>query len=72
MFIKFDVFGKRMSVLRQDEQWLLFADSGMGMRTRVYNVVIPPNMKQDELVIYLDEIFHEHSSENHPHVRLIS
>lgn len=72
MFIKFDVFGKNMSVRRQDEQWLLFVDSGMGMRTRVFDVVIPSHLKQDELAIYLDDIFHEHASESHPHVRFIS
>lgn len=72
MFIKFDVFGKSMSVLRQDEQWLLFTDSGMGMRTRVYDAVIPSHLEQDELATYLDDIFHENASENHPHVKLLS
>ncbi|WP_299810211.1 hypothetical protein [uncultured Shewanella sp.] len=72
MKIRFDVFGKLMSVERKGDEWLLFNVSSSGMRARIYEVVIPPELKQDELAVYLDDIFHEQSSDNHPSVITLS
>ena len=68
MFIKFDVFGKRISVQRKDDEWLLFRESNTGVRARVYEVVIPADLKESELGTYLADIFHEGASEKHPSV----
>ncbi len=62
--LKFDVFGKSMLVQRKEGAWLLFIDS----RSRVFDVVIPTELTEQDLAGYLDDIFHEHSSEKHPHV----
>ncbi|WP_260679255.1 hypothetical protein [Thalassomonas sp. M1454] len=66
--IKFNVFGKKMSVVKKDQQWLLFNESDTGMRSRVYDVVIPQDLDIAELATYLDDIFHEYSSDKHPKV----
>ena len=68
MFIKFDVFGKRMSVQRKDGEWLLFRESNTGVRARVYEVVIPAELEESELAAYLADIFHESASEKHSSV----
>ena len=65
MFIKFDVFGKRMSVQRKEGEWLLFRDSNTGVRARVYEVVIPDDLEESELASYLADIYHETASEKH-------
>lgn len=72
MFIKFNVFGKKMSVQRKNDQWLLFSDSNSGMRARVYDVVIPPDLAESALVQYLDDIYHEYSCERQPNVVKLS
>ncbi len=68
MIIKLNVFGKRMSVHKEQSEWLLFNDSDTGIRSRVYDVVIPPDLQQTEIVKYIDDIYHEYSSERHPRV----
>ena len=65
MFIKFDVFGMRMSVQRKDDEWLLFRESNTGVRARVYEVVIPADLEESELATYLADIFHESANEKH-------
>ena len=67
--IKFDVFGKSMSVLRKEQEWQLFNESDTGIRSRVYDVAIPTDLTENELETYLDDIYHEHSSEQHPKVK---
>ena len=68
MLIKFNVFGKRMSVQRKEGEWLLFRESNTGVRARVYEVVIPAELEESELVTYLADIFHESANEKHPSV----
>ena len=63
--IKFNVFGTLMSVQRKDQQWLLFRESDTGIRARVYDVIIPVELKEEELLTYLDDIYHEYASERH-------
>lgn len=67
----FDVFGKRMSVHRENGMWRLFLVSGTGMRRPVYDVFIPAVLEPEELATYLDDIFHEHASASHPKVYLL-
>ena len=68
MFLKFDVFGKPMAVLRKNDEWLLFLDSGTGLRSRIYDVVIPADLAESELAMYLADIFHENAKGNHLNV----
>ncbi|TKB49882.1 hypothetical protein FCL40_06935 [Ferrimonas sediminicola] len=68
--IKIDLFGKPMVVMRQGEEWQLFRESEGGLRSRVHEVVFPPEMAESELCSYLDDLFHEYASERHPRVTL--
>ncbi|MBQ4863057.1 hypothetical protein J8L98_15330 [Pseudoalteromonas sp. MMG013] len=68
MVIKFNVFGKHMSVLRCGQEWQLYHESDTSLRVRVYDVVLPPELQQTELSSYLDDIYHEYASEKHPAV----
>ena len=53
---QFNVFGKAMTVKRQDGEWLLYNQSSSGMTSRIYDVVIPPDLTAGELTRYLDDI----------------
>ncbi|MFY8274927.1 DUF7661 family protein [Pseudoalteromonas sp. SSDWG2] len=68
MIIKFDVFGKQMSVIKKEHEWQLFNESDTGMRARVYDVIIPSDINEEELAQYLDDIYHEYSSDKHAKV----
>ncbi len=61
MVLKFNVFGSVLSVQRKNDEWLLFRDSGTGLRARVYDVVIPSDLATHELANYLADIFHENA-----------
>ncbi|REL35709.1 hypothetical protein DXX92_10360 [Thalassotalea euphylliae] len=72
MLIKFDVFGKKMSVMKKELEWQLFNDSETGIHTRVYDVVIPSDLNESELEKYLDDIYHEYSSERYSRVKRLN
>ncbi|NLS14412.1 hypothetical protein HGP28_16145 [Vibrio sp. SM6] len=64
----FNVFGKRMVVVRHYDEWQLFSISEVGMRSRIYDVVIPSDLCESKLVQYLDDIYHEMATPRHPKV----
>ncbi len=68
MKIRFNVFGKIMSVHRINDEWQLFTESNTGIRAKVYDVIIPSELSESELESFLDDIYHEYSSEEHERV----
>ncbi|KXF80487.1 hypothetical protein ATN88_22015 [Enterovibrio coralii] len=72
MEVVFNVFGQLMSVRRIGDEWQLFKESPTAMRVRVYDVVIPNEMTENELLTYLGDIYHEHANAAHPHVLRVS
>ncbi|MFZ3408048.1 DUF7661 family protein [Vibrio chagasii] len=71
MWLKFQVFHQRMSVQRQNEEWLLYRESETSIRARVYDVIIPSDLAEEELARYLADIYHELASEKYPSVTRI-
>ena len=61
-----------MSVKRQAGQWLLFRDSDTGLRARIYDVIIPSDLNENELERYLSDIYHEFANEKYPDVKRIN
>ena len=72
MRLKYNVFGQVMSVQRQNGEWLLYREPDVGMRSRIYEVVIPASLEKVEIAQYLDDIYHEMATEQHPTVRLLT
>lgn len=68
MIIKFNVFGKKMVIERKGDSWLLFNDADVGIRSRIYDAVIPSGLSEAELTGYLADIYHEHAREDAPKV----
>jgi len=57
-----------MSIIKIDKEWQLFNESDTGLRSRVYDIVVPSDLESSELGTYLDDIYHEYSTEKHPEV----
>lgn len=57
--MKFNIYGRfQVDVRRESESWVVYR-SELGKRTRLTDVVIPPNLVAQDLATYLDDIFHE-------------
>ena len=63
----FDVFGTRMEVERAGSGWRLWRRGGDGKRSPV-EVSIPSFVAEDDLLQYLDDVFHELATREHPSV----
>ena len=66
----FDVFGRRMTVVETPDGWKAFYPGQDGKR-RPADVAIPSHLEEEEIASYLDDLFHEHASADHPKVRML-
>lgn len=61
----YDVFGTTMRVERREGRWQLFRVSSEGKSSQVIDVVIPDDLTEQELVVFLDDLYHEMASAEH-------
>ena len=60
--MKFDIYGKfQLQVERENGRWQVYK-IGSGYRTPVHDIIIPLEMSPEELIGFLDDIFHEAST----------
>ena len=59
MAMKFNIYGRfQVEVRRVGEAWEIYR-LDFGKRATMEEIVIPPTLPEDEIAIYLDDIFHE-------------
>jgi len=68
--LTFDVFGKRMVVERAAGGWRVWRPGPDGKRSPV-DIEIPAFVAEDELLQYLDDIYHELATRANPCVRCV-
>jgi hypothetical protein len=57
--MKFNIYGRfQVHIQRENNSWVAYR-SELGKRTRLNDVVIPPDLGAQDLATYLDDIFHE-------------
>ena len=66
-----DIFGKEVEVVRREPEWVVFYRGNEGKKRLANDIVIPSNIKETELVKYLSDIYHEHSTKRHPEVKIL-
>ncbi|ARR44548.1 hypothetical protein CAY59_09405 [Vibrio campbellii] len=64
--IKVNVFGKIMLAECNDGIWTLYIDSETSIKRPIRDFVVPPFLDEDELLTYLDDMYHEHATATHP------
>jgi hypothetical protein len=65
----FNVFGRIMQAQRTDGRWRLFLVGAEGKKRPVPDVTVPPHLSAEELLTFLDDLYHEFASPSHPSVR---
>lgn len=59
--MKFSIHGRfHIDVRREGEAWVAYRFES-GKRTRVEELIIPPDLGAQDIAIYLDDIFHEYA-----------
>ncbi len=61
--MKFDIYGRfQLEVKRENDMWVVYR-IGEGKRSKSSEIFIPQDVPENELAVFLDDIFHEFSSQ---------
>lgn len=69
--MKLNVFGKKIEVVRRDNKWRAYYLGNEGKRRLAANIVIPSDIKEDELREYMADLCHEWATPNRDSVTLM-
>jgi hypothetical protein len=59
--MKFNIYGRfQVDVRRESEGWIVYR-AELGKRTRLHEVIVPPDLAAAEIATYLDDVFHEYA-----------
>jgi hypothetical protein len=59
--MKFDIYGRfQVEVRRENGEWIVNR-AELGKRTRLNDVIIPPDVAAQEIATWLDDVFHEYA-----------
>ena len=57
--MKYDIYGKfQILIERENEKWQVYK-TGNGLRMPVYDLIIPPELSQEDLLNFLEDFYHE-------------
>jgi len=67
--IKFNVYGKWVTVEKTDSGWAVFYPGAEGKRRPAEDIIIPSFVSENQLERYLSDLCHEWATADHPAVR---
>jgi len=69
--LEFDVFGRRVLIEREERGWRAYYPGPDGKRRAAVDVMLPPDLTENDLARHLADHFHEMSSPERPEVRRV-
>ena len=69
--IKFDVYGKRISVMATGTGWDIYYTGDQGKMRPASDIMIPDFIAESEIEQYLADLCHEWASDKYPNVRRV-
>lgn len=66
--IKFNVFGKEVLAVKENEKWVLFYLGPDGKRRPATDLIVPSFLNESEIGNFLNDLCHEWATDRHPEV----
>lgn len=68
--IRFSIFGRLVDIVGDGRRWQVFSANLDGKRVPA-DFVVPDGLAEDELLQYLEDLFHEHATPTNGDVRRV-
>lgn len=69
--MRLDVFGRDLEVVRDGDRWRVLYLGGEGKKRPAPELVVPAQLREDEVIGYLADLCHEWARPGHDTVRRI-
>ncbi|MCP3874576.1 MAG: hypothetical protein GY699_15655 [Desulfobacteraceae bacterium] len=69
--MKFNVYGRKVEVLKVLNGWEVFYLSNDGKKRIAHDIIIPMDLKENEIMGYLDDLLHEWATPKNNQISII-
>ena len=67
--MKLDVFGRIVDVIRDGNRWMAFYPGNEGKKRRAEDIVLPPELKEENIIEYIADLCHEWATPGNSEVK---
>lgn len=57
--MKFNAYGNKIEVVKSSDNWVIFYLGNEGKKRTAHDILIPPEVKEEEIKNYLEDLLHE-------------
>lgn len=69
--MKLNVYGRiKIEILRENDEWVVYV-LGEGKKRPVNDIVIPSDVKETELITFIEDLFHESATPTNKDIKII-
>lgn len=70
--MKLDIYGKMdIEVIRKDGEWLAYRLGDEGKKRQLHDIKFPKTLPQDEIIGYVEDVYHEWASAKNQSVKFL-
>ena len=66
--LRFDVFGRKIHIKKSEAGWAVFYAGPEGKKRPATDIAVPSDIQESEIEQYLNDLYHEWATEQHPDV----
>ncbi len=71
--MKLDIYGRmEIEVIHSDNHWTAYRLGNEGKKRKLHEISIPAELSEQDVLIYLEDIFHECATPNNTNVRIMA
>lgn len=57
--MKLNVYGRKVEVVKISNNWVVYYLGNEGKKRTAYDIMIPDDLKENEIINYLEDLLHE-------------
>jgi hypothetical protein len=71
MKLRLNAFGRRIDIERIGDAWVAFYPGADGKKRRAHDVMLPPDLKRDDVAEYIADLLHEWANDRFNAVEIL-
>jgi len=60
--MKLNVYGRKIEIVKPGENWEIFFLGNEGKKRIAHDIIIPQDLEENEIIIYIEDLLHEWAS----------
>lgn len=69
--MKIDAYGNVLEIIKENGEWAIYI-LGEGKKRRSFDIVIPSDLDEQNVILFLEDILHESATPENPRIKRVN